>query len=288
MMATWSESEESSEEENEKEVANMCFMAIDDLDEDKWFLDSGCSRHMTGDESKFAFLTKRKEGYVTFGDNSKGRIIGQGNIGNDTSSLIESVLLVDGLKHNLLSISQLCDKGFKVLFEASHCIIKDIQNDKIIFMGHRCDNVYAINISKYDGHDKRFSSMHDQSWLCIGGHQALEENLMLLLLWMTSLDTLRSDHGREFENIDFEDYCNEHGINHNFSAPRTPQQNGVVERKNRILQEMAITMLNENNLPKYFWAEAVNTSCYVLNRIFDNPTLGSLACHLLDLQYNGS
>ncbi|RVW96470.1 hypothetical protein CK203_029751 [Vitis vinifera] len=89
MMATWSESEESSEEENEKEVANMCFMAIDDLDEgskkDKWFLDSGCSRHMTGDESKFAFLTKRKGGYVTFGDNSKGRIIGQGNIGLETS-----------------------------------------------------------------------------------------------------------------------------------------------------------------------------------------------------------
>ncbi|RVW64941.1 hypothetical protein CK203_041842 [Vitis vinifera] len=60
----------------------MCFMAIDDLDEgsknDKWFLDSGCSRHMTGDKSKFAFLTKRKRGYVTFGDNSKGRIIGQG------------------------------------------------------------------------------------------------------------------------------------------------------------------------------------------------------------------
>ncbi|KAL6334564.1 hypothetical protein AAG906_018903 [Vitis piasezkii] len=144
MMATWSESEESSEEEKEKEVANMCFIAINDLDEgskkDKWFLDSGCSRHMTGDESKFAFLTKRKGGYVTFGDNSKGRIIGQGNIGNGTSSLIESVLLVDGLKHNLLSISQLCDKGFKVIFEASHCIIKDIQNDKTIFMGHRCDN----------------------------------------------------------------------------------------------------------------------------------------------------
>ncbi|RVW85482.1 hypothetical protein CK203_044070 [Vitis vinifera] len=89
MMATWSESEESSEEENEKEVANMCFMAINDLDEgskkDKWFLDSGCSRHMTRDESKFAFLTKRKGGYVTFGDNSKGRIIGQGNIGLETS-----------------------------------------------------------------------------------------------------------------------------------------------------------------------------------------------------------
>ncbi|RVW73015.1 hypothetical protein CK203_057446 [Vitis vinifera] len=94
MMATWSESEdESAKKENEKEVANMCFMAIDELDEgskkDKWFLDSGCSRHMTNYESKFAFLTKKKRGYITFGDNAKGRIIGQGNIGNGTSSLIE-------------------------------------------------------------------------------------------------------------------------------------------------------------------------------------------------------
>ena len=79
---------------------------------DKWFLYSGCSRHMIEDESKFSFLTKKNGGYVTFGDNAKGRIIGQGNIGNRTSSLIESVLLVDGLKHNLLSISQLCDNGF--------------------------------------------------------------------------------------------------------------------------------------------------------------------------------
>ncbi|RVW80169.1 hypothetical protein CK203_054137 [Vitis vinifera] len=75
MMTTWSESEESSKEEKDKEVANMCFMTINDLNEgskkDKWFLDSRCSRHMTGDESKFAFLTKRKEGYVTFGDNAK-------------------------------------------------------------------------------------------------------------------------------------------------------------------------------------------------------------------------
>ena len=120
---------------------------------------------MTKDESKFAFLTKKNGGYVTFGDNVKGRIIVQGNIGNNTSFLIESVLLVNGLKPNLLSMSQLCDKGFTVIFKASHCIIKDIQNDKTIFMGHRCDNVYAINISKYDDHDRCFSSIHDQSWL---------------------------------------------------------------------------------------------------------------------------
>ena len=88
-----------------------------------------------------------------------------------------------------------------------------------------------------------------------------------------TITCIRSDHGREFENIDFEKYCNERGINHNFSTPKTPQQNGVVERKNRTLQEMAKTMLNENKLLKYFWFEAVNTSCYVSNRILLRPIL---------------
>lgn len=53
-----------------------------------------------------------------------------------------------------------------------------------------------------------------------------------------------------------------------FLAPRTPQQNKVIKRKNRTLQnKMAITMLNENDLPKYILAEMVNTTCYVLNRV---------------------
>ena len=63
----------------------------------------------------------------------------------------------------------------------------------------------------------------------------------------------------------FESYCEEHGILHNFFSPRTPQQNGVVERKNKTLQKMVRTILNENELPKYFWAETVNIACYVVN-----------------------
>ncbi|KAH9703924.1 hypothetical protein KPL70_011269 [Citrus sinensis] len=82
---------------------------------------------------------------------------------------------------------------------------------------------------------------------------------------------IRSDHGGEFENHAFESFCNNLGIEHQFSSPRTPQQNGVVERNNRSIQEMARTMLNENALPKYFWAEAVNTACYVLNRVLIRP-----------------
>jgi len=64
------------------------------------------------------------------------------------------------------------------------------------------------------------------------------------------------DHGGEFENEPFETFCEKHGIVHEFSSLRTPQQNGVVERKNRTLQEMARIMIHENNLAKHFWAEA--------------------------------
>ena len=59
------------------------------------------------------------------------------------------------------------------VFEASHCIIKDIQNDKTIFMGHRCDNVYAINISKYDGHDRYFQACMIKVGCGIGGWDML-------------------------------------------------------------------------------------------------------------------
>ena len=85
--------------------------------------------------------------------------------------------------------------------------------------------------------------------------------------------SIRSDHGGEFQNEKFEKYCFENGIHHNFSAPRTPQQNGVVERKNRSLEEGARTLLNETNLPKYVWADAVSTVCYALNRLLLRPIL---------------
>ena len=85
---------------------------------------------------------------------------------------------------------------------------------------------------------------------------------------------VRSDHGGEFENRYFEDFFDSHGISHDFSCPRTPQQNEVVERKNRTLQEMARTVIQENDMAKHFWAEPVNTICYIQNRISFRPILG--------------
>ncbi|GKE58765.1 retrovirus-related pol polyprotein from transposon TNT 1-94, partial [Tanacetum coccineum] len=69
--------------------------------------------------------------------------------------------------------------------------------------------------------------------------------------------SISTDHGREFDNeVQFEAFCDANGITHNFSAPRTQQSNGVVERKNYTLQEMSKTMLNEQSIPQKFWCNA--------------------------------
>ena len=84
---------------------------------------------------------------------------------------------------------------------------------------------------------------------------------------------IRSDNGTEFKNQLLNDFCSDKGISRQYSAPRTPQQNGVVEMKNRTLIEAARTMLSESGLPMYVWAEAVNTACYTQNRTLINKDL---------------
>ncbi|GJT24589.1 putative ribonuclease H-like domain-containing protein [Tanacetum coccineum] len=73
---------------------------------------------------------------------------------------------------------------------------------------------------------------------------------------------IRSDNGTEFKNKVMDEFCREKGIKREYSVARTPQQNGVAERKNRTLIEAARTMLADSKLPTTFWAEAVSTACY--------------------------
>ncbi|WVZ51956.1 hypothetical protein U9M48_003053 [Paspalum notatum var. saurae] len=91
---------------------------------------------------------------------------------------------------------------------------------------------------------------------------------------------IRSDNGGEFRNSRFENFCRDLGLEHQFSSPYTPPQNGVVERKNRTLVEMARTMLDEHRTLRRFWAEAVNTACYIANRIFLRAFLGMTSYEL--------
>jgi transposase InsO family protein len=78
---------------------------------------------------------------------------------------------------------------------------------------------------------------------------------------------LRSDNGGEFTSKEFMDYCSSHGIKRQFFVARTPQQNGVVERKNMTVQEMARTMLMDSKLTDIFWTQAVHTTVHIQNRV---------------------
>ena len=101
---------------------------------------------MIGDKSIFASLSTKDGNYVIFWDNSKGKIISIDNVGKDPSPIIKNILLIDGLKHNLLSISKLYNRGNRVIFDKITCTIESIKDNKILFIGQRVKNVYIFKI----------------------------------------------------------------------------------------------------------------------------------------------
>jgi transposase InsO family protein len=92
---------------------------------------------------------------------------------------------------------------------------------------------------------------------------------------------VRSDNSTEFKNTNIEEFLDEESIGHEFSIPYTPQQNGIVERKNRTLIEAAMTMLDEYKVSDQFWAEAINTTCHAINRLYLHKILTKTAYKLL-------
>ena len=85
------------------------------------------------------------------------------------------------------------------------------------------------------------------------------------------IDQIRSDHGKEFENSYMESFCTRSGISQEFSAPITLQQNGVVERKNKVIQEIARAMLHNKDVARNLWREAINTACHTVSKVYLDP-----------------
>ena len=109
----------------------------------------------------------KEGGTVGFGENQTGKIIGSSTIGNSSIS-INNVWLVDGLKHNLLSISQFCDNGYDVLFVKNNCTVINTHDQSIVFKGKRRNNVYKINFSELTNQKVlRLLSMSDMKWRLI-------------------------------------------------------------------------------------------------------------------------
>nr|GFA84177.1 ribonuclease H-like domain-containing protein [Tanacetum cinerariifolium] len=105
-----------------------------------------------------------------------------------------------------------------------------------------------------------------------------DETSSILRKFITEIENLkdlrvkiiRCDNRGEFRNKELNDFCSQKGFKREFSNARTPQQNGVAERRNRSLIEAARTMLADAKLPVTFWSEAVNTACYVQNKVLVN------------------
>nr|GEX41459.1 hypothetical protein [Tanacetum cinerariifolium] len=258
-------------------------------------IDSGCSRNMTGNMSNLSDFEELNGGYVAFGGNPKGgKISGKGKI--KTSKLdFDDVYFVKDLKFNLFSVSQMCGKKNSVLFTDTECLVlspdfKLHDASQVLLRVPRENNMYNVNLKNI---------VHFRDLTCLFAKETIDESnlwhrrLHMDLFGPTFVKSLNkksyclvvTDNYSRFTWVFFLDTKDEtslilktfitglenqlslKGIKREFSVPRTPQQNGIVERKNRTLIEAARTMLADTLLPILFWAEAVNTACYVQNRV---------------------
>ncbi|GKD88331.1 retrovirus-related pol polyprotein from transposon TNT 1-94 [Tanacetum coccineum] len=113
-----------------------------------WYLDSGCSRHMIGIKQYLHIYSKESGPKVVFGDDSSGDTEGYGLV-NCNGITFTRVAYVNGLKHNLITISQLCDANYKVLFTKTQGTIYN-QNDEVILIAPRRRDVYIIDMSSFN------------------------------------------------------------------------------------------------------------------------------------------
>ncbi|GKA82200.1 ribonuclease H-like domain-containing protein [Tanacetum coccineum] len=243
---------------------------------DKGFVDSGCSRHMSGNIAHLSDFKDFDGGYVTFGGGANGgRITGKGTIKTDKLDF-EDVYFVKELKFNLFSVSQMCDKKNYVLFTDSECLVlspnfKLPDENQILLKIPRQNNMYSFdmkNIVPKDGLTclvAKATSEESMLW-----HRRLGHVNFKNINKLVKENLVRDLPLKRFENDQTCVACLK-GKQHRASS-RTPQQNGVAERKNRTLIEAARTMLADSKLPTTFWAEAVSTACYVYKEFSDSST----------------
>ncbi|GJZ16513.1 ribonuclease H-like domain-containing protein [Tanacetum coccineum] len=205
---------------------------------EKGVIDSGCSRHMTGNKCYLTEYEDYDSGFVSFRD-GKIRISGKGKIKTGTLDF-DNVYFCKELKYNFFSVSQICDKKNNVLFTDTECLVlssdfKLLDESQVLLRVPRKDNIYSVDLK---------SVVPTIGLTCLFAKAKINESK----LWH-----------RRFGHINFK--------NMNKLVKETLLENGVAERRNKTLIEAIRTMLVNSKLPTTFWAEAVNTACYVLNRV---------------------
>jgi hypothetical protein len=118
---------------------------------------------MMGDKGKFLSLSEIKSGNVTFGNDAPGKIKGKGMVSlSNGKGKAQDVFLVDGMKYNILSVSQMCDKGCEVMFMSKDCKTKYVNSGQVVAQGIRTENnVYVLKKDREECHKRK----HDEIWL---------------------------------------------------------------------------------------------------------------------------
>ncbi|GKE29310.1 retrovirus-related pol polyprotein from transposon TNT 1-94 [Tanacetum coccineum] len=230
---------------------------------------------MTGNRSQLMNFVSKFLGTVRFSNDQITRIMGYGDyqLGN---VVISWVYYVEGLGHNLFSVGQFCDADLEVAFRKNTCFIRNLEGvdllsgSRIPFLLMTC--LYHLKFVFYPKRQRLKAGYGTIDYListltkdeapaaiikCI-------KNIQVRL--KATVRNVRTDNGTEFVNQTLREWYENVGITHQTSVARTPQQNGVVERRNRTLVEVARTMLIFSKAPLFLWAEAINTACYTQNR----------------------
>nr|GEX82936.1 hypothetical protein [Tanacetum cinerariifolium] len=254
---------------------------------DKVVIDSGCSRYMTRNMSYLSDFEELNGGYVAFGGNPKGGKI----YGKDTECIFLShefklpdenqVLLRVHRENNSYNVDL---KNIVSSGDLTCLFVKATLNESHLWhrrLGHI--NFKTMNkLVKGNLVRGLLSKVFENNHTYVACKKGKQHRASCKTKPGSSVSQplQRSDNETEFKNNDINQLCGMKGIKMEFSVPRTPQQNGIAKRKNQTLIEAVRTMLEDSLLPILFWAEAVNTACYVQNRVLvtkpQNKTLMAL------------
>nr|GEX26901.1 hypothetical protein [Tanacetum cinerariifolium] len=352
-----------------------------------FIINSGCSKHMTGNLKLLTNFVEKFLGSVKFGNDQIAPILGYGDLVQGTVT-IKRVYYVEGLNHNLFSVSQFCDADLEVAFRKSTCYIRNLKGNDLL-TGSRGTDLYSITLQDTSSPNPiclMAKATSSQAWLwhrrlshlnfntinllskndiviglpnlkfikdhlcssCELGKAkrksfqtkttpSLKRQLQLLHMdlcgpmrvesingrkyvlvivndysrytwthFLRSKDKtpkvlidflrlvqrglhaqvriVRTDKGTKFLNKTLNAYFASEGISHQTSVARTPEHNGVVERRNRTLVEAARTMLSAAKVSMFFWAEAIATTCFTQYRSLVIPQYEKTPYHIINDQ----
>ncbi|KAI3735872.1 hypothetical protein L6452_15395 [Arctium lappa] len=259
-----------------------------------WHVDSGCSRHMTSNMSCLQDFKHINGGHVAFGDNlTGGKISGKGNVTKGFKVVDESMILLrTPRKDNVYCLDMenvTSDSSLNCLVSKASVDESSLWHRRMCHMNFKTMNKLVKN-NLVRGLPSKVFSCDDHCVACLKGkqhktsHKTKEINSISSCLQLLHMDlfgptNVMSIGKKSYCLVIVDDYSRftwvyflrtkdeTKRIERQYSAPRTPQQNGVAERRNRTLIEAARSLLADSKLPITFWAEAVNTVCYVQNRV---------------------